>query len=94
MAKFFETLWEMIKDANYSAPMNHDTPNSRVEESRAHALSKVDIQYMNNSGNWTTVYRVDNFPMNVHNGMQQLKRQYPNFRVRAAYKGQIVDMLP
>lgn len=53
----------------------------------------VNIQYQNQTGNWTTVMTVYNESINIINAMRQTQSSY-NSRVRAVdANGRLVDML-
>ena len=53
----------------------------------------VNIQYQNQTGNWTTVMTVYNESINITNAMTQTQNSY-NARVRAVdMSGKLVDIL-
>lgn len=53
----------------------------------------VNIQYQNQTGNWTTVMTVYNESINITNAMKQTQNSY-NARVRAVdMNGRLVDIL-
>lgn len=54
----------------------------------------INIQMQDGSGNWITYYTVNNNSQNIIMGMNQLSRQFPNNRIRAAdSNGRVVDIL-
>ncbi len=53
----------------------------------------INIQYQNQTGNWTTVMVVYNEPTSILNAMKQTQSSY-NTRVRATdMNGRVVDVL-
>lgn len=64
-----------------------DNMNDEVE------VTMVNIQYQNQTGNWTTVMTVYNESINITNAMKQTQNSY-NARVRAVdMNGRLVDIL-
>jgi len=53
----------------------------------------IEIQLLDQTGNWRTFHVTQNVSAMVNSGMQQLSRQYPGHRIRAVNNGRIVDML-
>lgn len=82
MAKFFDTLFGLIRDANMTGRPPIDTPANRTQESLDHATDRIDIQFQDRSGNWKTTQRVVNYDINITAAAEQAKRQYPKFPVR------------
>ena len=57
-------------------------------------MERVDIQAQDTSGVWRTYHTTDNQSQKILIEMQILKRNYPNYRVRAVDKnGRVVDIL-
>jgi hypothetical protein len=57
-------------------------------------MDQVDIQAQDKSGVWRTYHTTENNSQKVLSEMQSLKRNLPEFRVRAVDKnGRIVDIL-
>ena len=54
----------------------------------------ISIQLQDQSGNWRTYQQTQNIPMLIRQGMEELKRQFPELRVRAVDSdGRLVDIL-
>ncbi|MGQ3675816.1 hypothetical protein ACT6QH_10010 [Xanthobacter sp. TB0139] len=57
-------------------------------------MDQVQVQYLNKTGNWTTVMMVQNLTPNIQVAMQQTARNHPGCRVRAVdMSGRVVDIL-
>ena len=54
----------------------------------------INIQAQDTSGNWRTYATTLNNPQQIRQRMNELQRQYPNYRIRAVdMNGSIVDIL-
>jgi hypothetical protein len=54
----------------------------------------IAIQLQDQSGNWRTYNQTQNIPSLIRQRMEELKRQFPDLRVRAVdNEGRLVDML-
>lgn len=54
----------------------------------------ISIQVQDQSGNWRTYQQTQNIPLLIRQGMEELKRQFPDLRVRAVDSdGRLVDIL-
>jgi hypothetical protein len=54
----------------------------------------INIQAQDSSGNWRTYAVTNNNPQQIRVRMEEIKRQYPNYRVRAVDNfGVVVDIL-
>jgi hypothetical protein len=63
-------------------------------DEKGNDMDQVDIQAQDTSGIWRTYHTTQNQPQKILIEMQSLKRNNPNFRVRAVDKnGRLVDML-
>lgn len=64
-----------------------------IENMNEVEVDMINIQYQNQTGNWTTVMTVYNDSLNIINAMNQTQKSY-NARVRAVdMSGRLVDIL-
>lgn len=57
-------------------------------------MERIYIQIQSEDGNWQTYVTTENQPPVITNEMQELKRRYPEKRVRAIDEsGRLVDFL-
>lgn len=57
-------------------------------------MDQVEIQYQNQTGNWSTVLVVQNLSPNILNAMKSTAQSHPDCRVRAVDRnGRVVDIL-
>jgi hypothetical protein len=57
-------------------------------------MDGIQIQMQDPSGNWRTYSLTTNFPTQIRMEMENLKRQFPDARVRAAdMNGRLIDIL-
>lgn len=58
------------------------------------SLIRIDIQTQDKSGNWRTCSSTQNNPQMIRARMDEVKRQFPDQRVRAIDEnGRMIDML-
>lgn len=56
--------------------------------------TRIDIQTQDKSGNWRTCSSTINDPQSIRARMGEVKRQFPDQRVRAVDEGgRLIDML-
>lgn len=54
----------------------------------------ISIQLQDQSGNWRTYHQTQNIPLLIRQSMEELKRQFPDLRIRAVdSEGRLVDIL-
>ena len=57
-------------------------------------MDNVQIQAQDSTGNWRTYMVTVNEPQMIFIRMEELQRQFPNFRIRAVtMEGRLVDIL-
>lgn len=58
------------------------------------SMEFISIQLQDQSGNWRTYQQTQNIPLLIRQGMEELKRQFPDLRVRAVDSDErLVDIL-